>query len=205
MKTPIKIYLTAAAFITASAFMGCSNSKTNNASYEADTANKAAIAHKDTTADGLKADTAKKKLDDKASKFLVKGCEANMYVIELGEMAGTHATNADVKAFGVQIATTHKALNTDILKQAFNASFKLPGGIDTDHAKKLKDLDKKKGADFDKAFLSTATDAIKKTADDYGDAHLNLPPSSTKDLANAAMGKLVTELNNAATLQGSIK
>lgn len=194
-----------AALLAASALMGCGNSKTNNASYEADTANKAAIAHKDTSADGLKADTAKKKLDDKASKFLVNGCEANMYVIELGEMAGTHATNPDIKAFGAQIATNHKALNTDILKQAFNAGFKLPGGIDTDHAKKLKDLDKKKGADFDKALLNTATDAIKKTADAYGDAHLNLPPSNTRDLANAAMPKLLGELNTAATLQSSIK
>lgn len=204
MRTSIKIYMAGATLI-ASTFMGCGNSKTNNASYEADTANKAAIARKDTAASGMKADTAKKKLDDKTSKFLVEGCEANMYVIELGELAGVHAANAGIKAFGTQIATTHKALNTDILKQAFDAGFKLPGGVDTDHAKKLKDLDRKKGADFDKALLNTIADALKATADAYGDAHLNLPSGATKDLANAAMPKLLNELNSAATLQGAIK
>lgn len=221
MKTPIKNYLTGAAIVVALMLSACSNTKTNNASYAADSANKAKIATTDTAKiDSIaKVDSNNKKVESKAyaaikknkelkedeAAFLVKSYEGGMFEIELAELAASHAANAGVKQLAAQLITAHKAFNTQMLNIAFNATYKLPGGIDSDHAKDLNNLDKLKGADFDKKLMDMIVSAHQKSADAYSDASKKLADGETKTYAAQTLPKIQEHLTMAKKLKDGLK
>lgn len=221
MKTPIKNYIAGAAMVAVAALSACTNTKSNNASYAADSANKAQIATSDTAKiDSIaKVDSNNKKTEVKAdanvrkdkqlkedeAAFLVKSYEASMFEIELGELAGRHAVNAGVKQLATQLIAVHKAFNTQMLSIAFNATYTLPGGIDSDHAKDLTNLDKMKGSDFDKKFIDMAINEHEKSADVYSDAGKKLADGETKRYAVQTLPKIQAHLAMAKKLKDQLK
>jgi putative membrane protein len=221
MKTPLKIYLAGAAILSASAFSACTNTSKNNASYAADSANKAQIEKTDSANTELaakkdsgnnealnKADSAnkaKKELKEDASKFLVTSYESSMFEIELGESAIKHATNPAVKKFAADLIPSHKDINGKMQTIAFDANFKLPGGIDSGHAKDLTDLEKLKGADYDKKFMDMIVSGHEKSAANYKKAYSDLSAGETKEFAGKTFPIINGHLETAKKIKTALK
>jgi putative membrane protein len=218
MKTSLKIYIAGAAILS---FSACTNTKSNNASYAADSANKAIIEKTDSANNELaakkdsgnkealnKADSAnkaKKELKEDASKFLVKSYEASLFEIELAQSAVKHATNAAVKKLAADLIPSHKDMNGKMQAIAFNASFKLPGGIDSGHAKDLTDLEKLKGTDYDQKFMDMIVSAHEKSADNYKKAYNDLSAGETKEYAGKTFPVINSHLEMAKKVKASLK
>lgn len=221
MKTLFNPYFATLALAAVCTFSACTNTKTNNASYAADSANKAKIASSDTVqidsiakADSnnkkqeVKADKAiikKKDLEKDAADFLVKNFEASMFEIEQAELAASHSSNDEVKKFATQVIAAHNAFNGKMTDVAFNASFKLPGGVDSDHASDLKKMDKLKGKDFDKKFMDMMVSGHEEAVKNYSDAAKKLAPGDVKDYAAQTLPQIQEHLTMAKNLKDKLK
>jgi putative membrane protein len=217
MKKPFKIYTTALALLAAAAISACTNTSSNNASYAADSANKAQIEKSDTAGTKIdsgnkealkKADStnkAVKEIKEDASKFLVKSYELGMFEIEVSQMAATHAANAEVKRLATNLIASHKDINTKMQAIAFDANYKLPGGIDSDHAKDLNNLDKVKGADFDKKYMDMIVSGHENLTAAYKKAFSDLSAGETKEFAGKTFPLINNHLEIAKKLKDKIK
>jgi putative membrane protein len=209
MKTPLikllAFLLIISSFAIASCHSGAKDSTTiaDSANQQqiakTDSANKAAVKGTDST---LKAN---KKLDEDASKFLVKNYEAGLFEIQLSQLATTNGLDADVKNLAASLVTAHTAINAKMSAIAASANFVLPVAIDADHQKALQDIGKLTGADFDKKYINTIVDGHEKAVSDYKDAYKNLSPGDTKDFAAATLPKIEDHLAMAKKVQDRIK
>jgi len=186
-------------------FAAC-NSGTKNASDKADSANKAATDQADSVNKvAVAAADSVNTLRDDASEFLVKSYESGMFEIQLSQLAATNSSNADVKGFASQLVSAHKAMNDQMLKIAMDAHYKLPGGIDGDHAKALDEMGKVKGTDFDKKYMDAMVDGHEKSVKNYNDAADKLPAGATKNYAATTLPKIKEHLAMAKKLKNEIK
>jgi putative membrane protein len=220
MKTPFKMYIAGAAIWAVSAFYACSNTNSNNASYAADSANKAQItksdslnneivaqkdsANKELLAKGDSVNKVIKELKEDASKFLVKSYELNLFEIELSQLAATHAASVEVKKFASQVISAHKDINFKMVKIAFDANYKLPGGIDDAHVKDVAKLDKLKGSDFDKKYMDLIVSGHEKAVDSYQDAYKDLSVGETKAFAGKSLPLIQDHLATAKKLKDKL-
>lgn len=146
------IALTGAAF----AFQAC-NSGNKDAKETADSMNKA----KDTTSN--MAATGGIAVDEKDAKFATTAAGGGMAEVALGKLALEKSTNAQVKEFATMMVNDHGKANTELIGIAQAKNITLPDMVDEDHQKKMADLEKKTGKDFDKAYVDAMVDGHKST------------------------------------------
>ena len=209
MKTQVIKLLAFPLFVLSAAISGChSGPKDSTAVADSanqkqiaatDSANKAGVSHSDST---LKAN---KKLDEDASKFLVKNYEAGLYEIQLSQLAATNGLGADVKNLAANMVAAHTAINASMSAIAASANFVLPAAIDADHKKDFQDIGKLNAADFYKNYNNTIVDWHEKAESAYKDAYTNLSPVDTKDFAAATLPKIQNHLAMAKKVQDRIK
>lgn len=149
--------------MAAFAFQGCGGKK--DAKENADSMNMA----KDTTKmDSTKKDTMSKtpmavNTDD--SKFATDAANAGLAEVALGKLAETKAANAKVKNFAEMMVKDHSKANDELMAIAKTKNITLPAAPDAEHQKKLDDLSKLSGKDFDKAYVDAMVDGHKKVLD----------------------------------------
>jgi len=96
--------------------------------------------------------------------------------VEVGRMAQTKATDAQVRAFARRIVGEHQALKTDVTSTAKQANVTpaMPDDdedLTKDHQDGMRDLNgKAKGKEFDEAFLEHEIKMHKKVLDEVDDA-----------------------------------
>ena len=164
-----------------------------------DSANKAQVSHSDSSLN------ANKKLDQDASKFLVKSYEAGMYEIQLSQLAATNALSPDVKELAADLVTAHTTINSRMSAIAASANFVLPAAIDAGHQKDLQNIGKLTGADFDKKYVNTIVDGHENAVSDYKYAYKNLSPGDTRTFAATTLPKIQDHLAMAKKVQDRIK
>ena len=79
--------------------------------------------------------------------------------------------------------TDHGKANDELKAIATAKNITLPDSVDSDHQKKMADLSKKSGADFDKAYVDAMVDGHKKTLDLMKDAAKNCKDADLKAFA----------------------
>jgi putative membrane protein len=84
--------------------------------------------------------------------------------VMLGKLAQEKSTNAGIKDFGAMMVTDHSKANDELKALAKSKNIALPLVISSDKQKAYDDLNKKTGADFDKAYVSMMIDGHKSTA-----------------------------------------
>ncbi|MDO3642357.1 MAG: DUF4142 domain-containing protein [Mucilaginibacter sp.] len=149
--------------LAAFTFQSCGGHK--DAKDNADSMNMA----KDTTSmDSTKKDTMSKtpmavNTDD--SKFATDAANAGLAEVALGKLAQTKATNAQVKNFADMMVKDHSKANDELMAIAKQKNITLPTAPDAEHQKKMDDLSKLSGKDFDKAYVDAMVDGHKKVLD----------------------------------------
>ena len=134
-----------------------------------------------------------KKFDDSKieedTEFAVAAADGGMLEVQLGQLAQTNSTVADVKTFAQMMVTDHSKANDELKKWAAQKNITLPAVLSDKNQKKYDDLASKTGKDFDDAYTDFMVkdhqndiDEFKKEADKGNDA----------DLKSWAAGKIST-------------
>lgn len=142
--------------ISALAFQAC-NGGNKDAKESADSLNMA----KDTTTNA--AATGGIAVDEADSKFTTQAAVGGMAEVELGKMALDKSSNPQVKEFATMMVKDHGMANAELMAIAKQKNITLPSTVDDEHKKKMEDLSKKTGADFDKAYVDAMVDGHKST------------------------------------------
>ncbi len=110
------------------------------------------------------------KLNKDDLKFVKAAATGGEIEVALGKLAADKATNADVKAFGQKMADDHGKANDELTKLAQSKGYDLAAEKDKRQKKvdkKVDDLSKKTGSDFDKAYVDDMVKDHEKDVDDF--------------------------------------
>jgi len=171
------IYLMAVS-VSALAFQAC-NSGNKDAKESADSLNMS----KDTTTNV--AATGGIAVDEADAKFTTSAAVGGMAEVELGKLALQKSNNPQVKEFATMMVNDHGKANTELMDIAATKNITLPTTVDEEHQKKMDDLSKKSGADFDKAYVDAMVDGHKST--------LKLMEDESKNGADADLKAFATK------------
>lgn len=124
-----------------------------------------------------------KKFDDTKiegdAEFAAKAAGGGMMEVDLGNYAAINGSSTSVKDFGRMMAADHAKANEELKALAQSKNISLPAVPDNDMQKKMEDIKKKTGADFDRAYADLMVsdhkddvDHFQKEADKGNDADL---------------------------------
>ncbi|SFD98989.1 putative membrane protein [Chitinophaga sp. CF118] len=99
--------------------------------------------------------------------FLVNAASGGMMEVQLGQLAQTNSTNKRVKAFGAMMVKDHGERNEKLKALASSKNITLPIAISNRQQKIVKSLQKRKGADFDRAYIRTMVSDHKGDIKDF--------------------------------------
>src|SRR5205823_6638084 len=132
-------------------FVGCSKQRGNESAANNGTAN---TNNANTTENANTNATANANLSDADKDFMNKAAQGNRAEVAFGEMAAKYGTSDEVKSFGERMATDHKAAGDKLKQIADQKGMTLVDGLPKDVEKDEIALGKKKGKDFDKAYMA---------------------------------------------------
>jgi putative membrane protein len=155
-------------FLVPLAVIAC-NSGSNKDSV--DTADSTNNAKNDTTSNNNHDTTAKSggtmSVDESTAKFLVNVSDVNMTEVQAGQMAQEKAGSQRIKDFASMMVKDHSSANDELKSLAGSKNVTLPSGISDEHQKKIDNLNKKTGRDFDKAYVDMMEDGHESTIKDF--------------------------------------
>ncbi|AWG27030.1 DUF4142 domain-containing protein [Flavobacterium kingsejongi] len=136
--------------------------------------------------------------------FLVEAAAFNMEQVEAGKLVQKSA-NADTKATGKMMEEDHQKAWKELEALAAKKQITLPAGLTDDSKKDFEDLNKKTGADFDRAYASWLVSSHKDAISKYEDAAKNSKDSEVVAWANAQLDVLKAHLAKAEAWKDKIK
>lgn len=167
------------------AFTACNSNKSEDSKEVAEEQNEAKL---DTTA-----------LEDD-SEFAVAAADGGMMEVKLGELAQTNAASADVKKFGQMMVTDHGKAGEELKTLAGQKNITLPASLSDDKQKHYDDLAKKKGKEFDKAYVSFMVDDHKEDISEFEEAAKDAKDPDVKAWAEGKLPTLKHHLEMAEAL-----
>jgi putative membrane protein len=144
--------------LAAYVLQGCNNAPKGSTA-NADSLNKT----KDTTKNA--AATGGMAVDSADAAFATVAAADGMAEVALGKLAAEKSTNSQIKNFGDMMVTDHSKAGDELKAIAKTKNITLPDSLDDAHKKKIADLSKKSGKDFDKAYVDAMVDGHKKALD----------------------------------------
>ena len=181
-------------------FTACNGSDTNTKTSTSDSTMTTTTNNMSSTSDStMKNNSATAMVDDKARDFVTKAVTGGMMEVELGKMAENNGKSQQVKDFGKMMVGDHSAVNENLKSIATKKNIDVPASLTDDQKKDIDKLSKKKGADFDWAYVSMMVDDNKKDIDDFKKASGNLYDN---DLKNFATNTLPTLQKHLDAIQG---
>ncbi|MGN6615884.1 MAG: DUF4142 domain-containing protein [Ilyomonas sp.] len=137
--------------------------------------------------------------------FAKKAAIGGMMEVQLGQMAAQKAASQRVKDFGQMMVDDHSKANDQLKALASQHNVQLPTALDNDHQKKVDNLTKKSGADFDKAYMSMMVDDHKKDIGEFQDAAKNTDDQALSNFATTTLPVLQKHLDSAQAIKDAIK
>ena len=187
------------------AFVACNSGQNKDSEDQADSINKAkndtTQARSDTTTQSMSGTMT---VDDATSKFLVNVADVNMTEVQLGQIAKDKATNQRVKDFADMMVKDHSSATDELKNLAASKNVTLPASISNEHQKKIDDLNKKSGKDFDKAYMDMMEDGHESTIKDFKKNDDN-KDADVKAFVNKMLPTLQTHLDSAKAIKKALK
>jgi putative membrane protein len=144
-------------------------------------------------------------VDQSTSDFMVKVADVGMTEVKLGGMAQDKATNKRVKEFGAMMVSDHTKAGDELKSLARRKNVTLPEKIGEDHQKKVDDLSKKTGKDFDRSYIDAMVDGHESAVNDFEKASNNTKDPDVKSWVDKTLPILKTHLDSAKAIQKAIK
>jgi len=136
------------------------------------------------------------------AKWAVEVGNAGMTEIELSKLAQTKATAQRVKDFANMMVTDHTAASDKLKALAAAKSITLPDKLSDDSQKKLDDLNKKSGKDFDKAYINDMLDGHKNAVDKFQKGSADLQDSDLKNFASQTLATIQMHQDSIKAIAG---
>lgn len=136
--------------------------------------------------------------------FVMEAASGGMMEVELGRMAGSQASNDDVKKFGQRMVDDHGKANNDLSALAQKKNIKLGAEMEKKHAAVRDHLSKLNGAAFDKAYMQhMVTDHQKDVAAFQHEAKMGKDPD-VKTWASQVLPTLQDHLRQAKQVSSEL-
>jgi len=143
-------------------------------------------------------------VDQSTADFMVKVADVGMTEVKLGQMAQDKGTNQRVKNFGSMMVKDHSQAGDELKRLARNKNVTLPATPGDDHQKKIDDLDKKTGKDFDKAYMNAMVDGHQSAVNDFEKNTDNKDPD-VKAWVDKTLPTLKIHLDSAKAIKKAIQ
>lgn len=144
-------------------------------------------------------------VDQESADFAVKAADAGMTEVQLGDAAQQLAGGSRIKDFGNMMVRDHSKANDELKTLAATKNITLPDSVGEEHKKHIDDLKKKKGVDFDKAYIDMMVNGHKDVADMFEKAADNLKDADLKAFAARTLPIIRAHLDSAQTIQATMK
>ncbi|MEP7142536.1 MAG: DUF4142 domain-containing protein [Ferruginibacter sp.] len=167
--------------------------KDSNASMD----NPAMATGKDTTVHAAVVPVSKDDAD-----FAVEAANGGMMEVQLGNYAQQNALSPRVKEFGAMMTRDHTKANDELKGIAASKSITLPAESGDKAKKEMEDLMKKKGKDFDKAYMNMMLDDHKKDVKEFEKAANDCKDPEIKSFAGKTLPVLRVHLDSAKAISG---
>jgi putative membrane protein len=126
---------------------------------------------------------------ERDTEFAVAAADGGMMEVELGKLAQTNASSAQVKQFAQMMIDDHSKANEELIALAQQKNITLPSSLSDKKRKKYDDFAEKKGEEFDKDYIDFMVDDHK---DDIDKFEKQADKGNDADLKAWASGKLPT-------------
>jgi putative membrane protein len=137
--------------------------------------------------------------------FMVKATAGNQLEVILGKLAQENGVNAGVKRFGEMMVHDHTKGEEELRGLGASKRIILPDTISNQQKKEQQDLGKKKGRDFDKAYVKLMVEDHKEDVDEFRKASQEANDPDIKAIAGKMLPILQMHLDSAQALQKSMK
>lgn len=153
-------------------------------------------------ANEAKFDSIDSKEDD--SEFLVDQAEINLAEIEIGKLAQTKSTNAEVKKFGKMLVDEHTKSASEVSTLAKVKNFTLPTSLTEEGQEEYNKLNEKTGVDFDKKFADMMIDGHEKAIKKLEKAAKDANDQEVRTWASNNIAGLTAHLEHAKMLKQNL-
>ena len=136
--------------------------------------------------------------------FLVNAASGGIMEIELGQLAQTNSRNQRVKAFGAMMVRDHGEGGVKLKTLASAKNVTLPGAVSNPQQKEIDDLKKKKGKDFDRAYIRLMVSDHKDDIKEFEKQAGKGTDSLTRAFAGSSLEMLHRHLDSANNLQEAL-
>jgi putative membrane protein len=143
-------------------------------------------------------------VDESTASFMTTVADVSMSEVKFGELAQSKSTNPRVKSFAEMMVRDHNKANDELKSLAGRKNVTLPANISDDHQKKLDDLQKKTGKDFDRAYMDMMVDGHQSAVNDFEKQKDN-KDADVKDWVNKTLPTLQMHLDSAKAVKKIIK
>ena len=168
------------------AFAACNNGNSSNSVDSAQNINDSTLPDSNSMNNGnTSMSTAPVSQED--ADWSAKVANANMTEIELSKVAQDKATSQRLKDFAGMMVTDHTKAGDQLKQLAAAKNITLPANLDDKSQKKLDNLNKKSGKDFDKAYTDDMLDGHEDAVDAFQKGSNNLQDADLKGFATQTL------------------
>jgi len=137
--------------------------------------------------------------------FVVEATSGGMMEVELGKYASVNAASPAVKQFGKMMVEDHSKADSILTVIAQVKGIAIPNVPGEEHQKHIDDLRTKKGAEFDKDYMSMMVDDHEEDVKKFEDAAKNAKDEDIRQFANNTLPALRKHLDAARKIKKALK
>ena len=139
------------------------------------------------------------------SEFMISAANAGMTEVALGNIANNNAANDKVKEFGQMMIKDHTTAGDQLKKIAVSRNIMLPDSLSKESKKHVADMQKKKGKDFDKAYINMMIEGHEKVLKEFEDIQSKGSDNELKAFVSQTIPIIKGHLDSAKSIKESIK
>lgn len=144
------------------------------------------------------------KLSRGDANFVKEAAQGGLMEVKMGQTAKDRGSSPDVKNFGEMLVKDHSKANERLTQLASQKGVNLAKEVEHKHTDEIMDMEKKSGADFDRAFIEHAVKDHRKDISKFERASRDLNDSELKAFATETLPKLRTHLQEAERIARSL-
>lgn len=191
--------------IAAIGFFQACNSSNNDNFENAKEGNDSAVTTKSEKNAASQANTTTIDVVKKDADFAVQAANGGIKDLKLGNYAIQNAYNPRVKQFGLMMIKNHTKSVENLNTLAASRNITLPTTTGKEASKDIADLTKKRGHEFDVAYINEMVDDQKKEVKEFEEASKEITDPGLKSFADNMLPVLNAQLDSAQAIANMYK
>ncbi|HEU5146660.1 MAG TPA: DUF4142 domain-containing protein [Chryseosolibacter sp.] len=139
------------------------------------------------------------------AEFAVEAADAGMLEVQLGTLAATKASSAQVKQYAQMMVDEHSKANEELKSLAQTKNITLPTTLSNESQRIYDNFKDKTGEDFDKEYIDQMVKDHREVIDEFEDESKEGNDPEIKSWASSKLVALQNHLQEAERLQESLK